>query len=166
MKKYYKSIGTLLLGVALLTACKPDAVKDYEPVTSGNVKSIAGTWTGSSVLQRDNDAERKNFPYKSMDITSALEFNKVKITLLESNGQPTTFTIDHGTAPKIFRLTAGTWKVDDADKVGMISLINPGDTIKLVLGSYNLLSESKMQLRQAKTLLGKDAVTYEYNFSK
>lgn len=162
----HKIITLFFAGTLALAACKPDAVKDYEPVSSGSVKSVAGTWTGSSVLQRDNDAERKNFPYKSMDITSALEFNKVKITLLENNGQPTTFTIDHSTAPKIFRLTTGTWKVDNTDKVGIISLINPGDTIKLVLGSYNLLSQGKMQLRQAKTLLGKDAVTYEYNFSK
>lgn len=150
----------------VIASCKPDAIKEYEPVTSGDVKSIAGTWTGASVLQRDNDAERKNFPYKSQDVTAALEFSKVKITLQESNGQPTTFTIDHGTAPKIFRLTAGTWQVDNAGKVGVISLINPGDTVRLTLGSYNLLSQNSMQLRQEKTLLGRAAITYEFNFSK
>jgi hypothetical protein len=165
MLKKTKAV-TAALAMTALAACTPDDSKDYVPVVTGNVKSIAGTWTGSSVLQRDNDAERKNFPYKSMDITNALEFSKVKLTLQESGGQPTTFTIDHGGAPQIFRLTNGTWKVDNADKVGLISLINAGDTIKLTLGSYNLLASNKMLVKQSKTLLGKEVITYEFNFSK
>jgi len=157
---------TIALAMITLAACHPDSVKDFVPVVTGNVKSIAGTWTGSSVLQRDNDAERKNFPYKSMDITNVLDFTKVKLTLQESNGQPTTFTIDHGGAPQIFRLTSGTWKVDNVDKVGMIQLINPGDTINLTLGSYNLVANNKLLVKQSKTLLGKEVITYEFNFSK
>lgn len=155
-----------LSAVMVLTSCQPDEPKEFVPVTTGDVQSIAGIWTGSSVLQIDNDATRKNFPYKSMDVTSVLDFTKVKLTLQQNNGQPSTFTIDHGTAPQIFRFSTGTWKVDNADKVGKISLINSGDTIHLVLGSYNLLAANKMMLKQAKTLLGKDVITYEYNFSK
>jgi hypothetical protein len=161
-----KIVTVALAALVALAACQPDEAKEYVPVESGNVKSVAGTWTGSSVIQRDNDAERKNFPYKSMDVTGALEFNKVKLTLAENNGQPTTFTVDHGGAPQIFRLTSGTWKVDDAAKVGVISLINNNDTIKLTLGSYNLIAQNKLMLRQSKTLLGKDVITYEFNFSK
>lgn len=165
-KNYRKIIAALAL-TATLAACKPDSLKDYEPVEAGNVKSIAGTWTGTSVLQRDNDSERKNFPYKSMDITSAVDFGKVKITLQESNGQPTNFTIDQATAAApIFNISSGTWKVDNASKVGTITLVNGTDSIKMVLGSYNLLRENKMKLTRAKTLLGKDVVTYEFNFSK
>lgn len=166
MLKKNKIVTVALAAMIALAACQPDEAKEYVPVESGNVKSVAGTWTGSSVLQRDNDAERKNFPYKSLDITGALEFNKVKLTLVENNGQPTTFTIDHGGAPQIFRLTSGTWKVDNAAKVGTISLINAGDTIKLTLGSYNLLAQNKMLLKQSKTLLGKEVIGYEFNFSK
>lgn len=166
MLKKNKAVSIALAAMIALAACHPDEAKDYIPVESGNVKSVAGTWTGSSVLQRDNDAERKNFPYKSMDITNVLEFNKVKLTLQESNGQPTTFTVDHGGAPQIFRLTSGTWKVDNTSKVGLISLINNNDTIKLTLGSYNLIANNKLKLTQTKTLLGKDVITYEFNFSK
>lgn len=166
MFKKNKAVSIALAAMIALAACTPDDTKDYVPVVTGNVKSVAGVWTGSSVLQRDNDAERKNFPYKSMDITGVLEFNKVKLTLQENNGQPTTFTVDHGGAPQIFRLTSGTWKVDDAGKVGMISLINNNDTMRLTLGSYNLIAENKMRLTQTRTLLGKDVITYEFNFSK
>lgn len=166
MFKTYRSICALLAITAVLAACKPESLKDYEPVTTGDVKAIAGTWTGTTVLQRDNDAERKNFPYKAMDVTNTLEFNKVKLTLQENNGQPAAFTIDHGTAPRIFKLTSGTWKVDDASKVGVITLMNAGDSIRLILGNYNLIRDNKMKLTQSKTLLGKDVITYEFNFSK
>ena len=60
---------SLALGAFLLGACKPDKIKDFTPRTEGDVASLTGTWKGSSVLQRDNDAERKNFPYKSEDVT-------------------------------------------------------------------------------------------------
>lgn len=166
MFKTYRSILAVLAITAILAACKPESLKDYVPVETGGVKSIAGTWTGSSVLQRDNDAERKNFPYKSMDITNTLEFNKVKLTLNENNGQPAGFTIDHGTAPRIFKITTGTWKVDDASKVGVITLMNGTDSIRMILGNYNLIRDNKMKLTQSKQLLGKDVITYEFNFSK
>ncbi len=162
---------TLLIALAMvttvvITACQPEKMKDYEPVVTGGVESIAGTWTGTTVLQRDMDAQRKNFPYKTQDITNVLEFNKVKLTLVANAGQPTTFNIDHGSAPPIFRITSGTWKVDNAQKVGNISLINGLDTIKLVLGSYSLRASNKMLLKQSKTLLGVEVINYEFNFSK
>ena len=166
MTRIFSTLLIMLVATVVITSCQPDKMKDYEPVTTGGVESIAGTWTGTTVLQRDMDAQRKNYPYKTQDISSTLEFNKVKITLVANAGQPTTFNIDHGTAPPIFRITSGTWKVDNAQKVGNISLINGADTIKLVLGSYNLLASNKMMLKQSKTLLGVEVINYEFNFSK
>lgn len=166
MKKMNRYMFMMLAIGGALIACQPEKIKDYEPVTAGSVESVAGVWTGTSVLQRDNDAERKNFPYKAMDITSALEFNKVKLTLQHNAGQPTSFSVDHGGAPQIFRFTSGTWVVDDATKVGTIALVNAGDTIRLTLGSYNLISNNRLLLKQVKTLLGKEVITYEFNFSK
>lgn len=160
---------TLLMMIAAtitIVSCQPEKMKDYEPVVSGGVESIAGTWTGTSVLQRDRDAERKNFPYKTQDITNLLEFTKVKVTLAQSGGQPTTFNVDHGGAPPIFRITSGKWEVDNAQKVGTIALINGTDTVRLVLGSYSLIGSNKMLLKQSKTLLGVEVISYEYNFSK
>lgn len=167
MFKNYRSIAAILAITFVIAACKPEGAKDYEAVVAGDVKSVAGTWNGTSVLQRDNDHERKNFPYKSMDITGTVDFTKVKITLQESNGQPANFTIDQAAAAiPIFKITSGKWIVDNASKVGLITLINGTDSIKMVLGSYMLLQENKMKLTRAKTLLGKDVVTYEFNFSK
>jgi hypothetical protein len=150
----------------LLTACQPEKIKDFVPRTEGNVASLSGQWKGVSVLQRDNDAERKNFPYKSEDVTSTLEFTKVKLTLNSANGQPGTFTIDYGGAPAFLKLISGSWKVDNVSKVGKLSLYNGSDTVNLTLGSYLSIAQSNLQLKQAKTLLGKDVITYEFNFSK
>ena len=166
MTRIFSTLLIVLVATVMITSCQPDKMKDYEPVVTGGVESITGTWTGTTVLQTDMDAQRKNFPYKTQDVTNLLEFNKVKITLAANAGQPTTFNIDHGTAPPIFRFTSGTWKVDNVQKVGNISLINGTDTIKLVLGSYNLLASNKMMLKQSKTLLGVEVINYEFNFSK
>jgi hypothetical protein len=156
----------LAISTMLICGCQPDKINDYVPRTAGDVASVTGTWTGTSVLQRDNDAERKNFPYKSEDVTSTLEFTKVKITLNSADGQPTTFGIDYGGAPPFLKLTSGGWKVDDAKKIGKISLYNGLDTVKFTLGNYLLINQSKLQLQQGKSLLGKDVITYEYNLSK
>lgn len=157
---------TLAIGVFLLSACQPEKIKDFVPRSTGDVASLTGTWKGTAVTQRDNDAERKNFPFKSEDVTSTLEFTKVTLTLNSANGQPTTFNINYGGAPPFFKLTTGNWKVDNATKVGNISIYNGPDTVKFIVGSYLLIDDSKLQMKQAKSLLGKEVITYEFNFSK
>ena len=158
---------SLLVTTAILFyCCKPETIKTYETIESGDLNSIVGVWKGQSVTQRDNDAERKNFPYKSMDVTAPLSFAEVKLTLNASNNQPSTFNIDYGTAPKLFKLTSGNWKVDNTQKVGKLWLYNGLDTVKLTLGSYNLIANNKLQLVWEKALLGKSAITYESQFTK
>jgi len=157
-------IASLAVIMAVVAACSPDALKDYVPVHNGSVSNITGTWNGVSVNQRDVSAENKNFPYKSMDITNALQFNNVKLTL---NGTTSgTFTINYGTAPHFFKFNTGNWSVDNQEKVGKLYLVNGTDTMTMVMGSYNHLLQNKMQLTQTKTLLGKPAIVYEFMFSK
>jgi len=154
----------LALMATLVVSCSPDPIKDYVPVNNGSVSNITGTWNGVSVNQRDISAENKNFPYKSMDITSAMQFNNVKLTL---NGTGSgTFTINYGPAPAFFKFSTGNWSVDNQEKVGKIYLVNGTDSMTLVLGSYNHFLQNKMQLTQTKTLLGKPAIVYEFMFSK
>ena len=149
-----------------MSACSPESLKEYEPLESGNVQAIAGTWKGSSLIQRDMDAERKDFPFKSLNITQPLAFNEVSITLNTANGAPSTFTIAYGNAAPILKFTTGTWKVDNTSKVGQVQLINGGDTLKFKLGSYNLLANSKMQWTNTKKLFGKEVIAYDYTFTK
>lgn len=161
---------TLLIITAIaalaMPGCQPDKIDAYVPREAGNVASITGTWKGVSVIQYDNDAVRKNFPYKTQDITSVLEFTKVTLTLNSSNNQPGTFTINYGTAPAFFKLTSGNWKADNSSKIGKMELVNGTDTVRFTMGSYLLLDQNKLRIVQSKSLLGKEQVTYEYTFSK
>ena len=162
MRRYFLAC-ILILSVAI-SSCSPDAVKNYEAVNNGSVTKVTGAWTGVSANQRDVGAENKNFPYKSMDVTAPLQFNNVKLTLNGTNSGA--FTINYGTAPQFFKFNSGNWSVDNQEKVGKIYLVNGTDTMTLVMGSYNLLLQNKMQLTLTKTLLGKPAIIYEFLFSK
>jgi hypothetical protein len=157
-----------LLAVSVLAvsvwSCRPDEIKEYSAVNNGSATSLVGTWNGASVIQRDVGAENKNFPYKSQDITSALQFNTLKLTL---NGSTSgTFSINYGSAPQFFKFSSGNWTVDNVNKVGKLYLVNGVDSIVLDMGSYNYLLQNKLQLKQTKFLLGKPAIIYEYLFTK
>ena len=101
MKKNRLIINILAVFIitVFVTACSPDSAKNYIPRKTGDVASITGTWKGTLVTQRDNDAELKNFPYKTQDITTVLDFTKVTLTLNSSSNLPGTFAINYGGAP-------------------------------------------------------------------
>lgn len=159
---------SLFTGITLLLvaawSCKPEELKDFTAVNNGDVSRLIGTWSGISVNQRDVGAENKNFPYKNQDITAPMQFSNVKLTL---NGTTSgTFSINYGTAPQFFKFSSGNWSVDNPSKVGTLYLVNGTDSMVMTMGSYQYLLQNRMQLKQAKTLLGKPAIIYEFTFSK
>lgn len=166
MKKYMKILLPVMMVAVVITACQPDDIVDYKPREAGDVNSISGTWKGVSVIQQDNDAIKKNFPYKSMDITDVLDFTKVTLTLNTASGAPTTFDVNYNGAPAFFDFNSGDWRTDNMNKVKTVSLIKGTDTTHLVLGSYLFIEDGKLQLKLVKTLLGNEVITYEMNFSK
>jgi Domain of unknown function (DUF5004) len=153
-------------GLLLFAACKPESIKGYEPFSSVNVNTLQGQWKIISVTQTDEDSKRKLFPYKTLDVTSLLNLSDVKLSLNASGSAPSTFTAAYGTAPQIFKLSSGTWKLDDNNKPGALWLINASDTVKFTLGAYGKLANNKMSLKQVKSLGGTAMITYEYEFSK
>jgi hypothetical protein len=164
-----KIISSAILVLALVwSSCSPEELKDFTAVDNGNVEAIYGTWNGTSVNQRDIGAEAKGFPYKNEDMTAALDFTKIKLTLNGTGSTPGSFSINYGTAPQFFKFNSGNWSVDNPSKVGKIYLINGAgnDTITMVMGSYQELLNNKLKLVQTKTLLGQPAIVYEYQFSK
>jgi len=164
-----KNLTILSLILALVwLSCTPEDLKSYNPVSNGEVSSLFGTWKGTAVNQRDIGAESKGFPYKNEDMTSALGFTNVKVTLNGSASAPSSFAIDYGGSLQFFSFNAGNWKVDNTDKVGKVYLINAAntDTITMVMGSYQDILNNKLSFVQTKTLLGQPAIVYEYKFSK
>ncbi len=164
-----KNLTILSLILALVwVACSPEDLKSYVPVSHGEVSALYGTWKGTAVNQRDIGAEAKGFPYKNEDMTSALGFTSVKVTLYSSASTPSNFTIDYGGSPEFLGFSSGTWKVDNTTKVSKVYLINTTntDTATLVMGSYQDILNNKLSFVQTKTLLGQPAIVYEYKFSK
>ncbi|HYH16758.1 MAG TPA: DUF5004 domain-containing protein [Flavisolibacter sp.] len=167
MKKINRLIALFTLLVVLSVGCKPEDIKEFTPAqSSGDVNAIAGTWKGFQVVQRDMDAERKGFPFKALDITAPMQFTDVTVKLNTNNGAPSTFEITYGNGAPLLEFTSGTWRVDNNSKVGNVELINNLDTIKLKLGSYNLIRGGKMQWTTTKKLLGKEVIAYDYTFTK
>jgi len=153
-------------GLLLFSACKPETLKDFIPYSGFELANLQGTWKITKITQTDEDAKRKDFPFKTLDLTPYLNLSAVTLTFNTSGTQPSTFTVNYGSAPQVFNLTSGSWNLDNIDKPGNLSLINGTDTTKFVLGSYNLLPNKKLLLKQTKYLGTTPMISYEYEFSK
>jgi Domain of unknown function (DUF5004) len=153
-------------GLLLFAACKPESLKDYQTFSSASITSLKGVWKLSKVTQTDEDSRRKLFPYKTLDLTSSLKLTDVVLTLNGDATAPTNFTINYGAAPQVFKISTGTWKLDDNNKPGKLWIINGVDTTKFTLGAYSQLANNKMSLKQFKSLGATQMITYEYEFSK
>lgn len=153
-------------GLLLFAACKPESLKDYQSFSAVNLSSFQGTWKISKVTQSDEDSKRKLFPYKTLDLTTSLNLTDIALTLNTASAAPAGFTVNYGTAPKVFKITSGSWILDDINKPGKLSLINGTDTVKFTLGAYSQLANKKLVLKQIKSLGGTAMVTYDYEFSK
>ena len=153
-------------GLVIFSACKPETLKEYTPYSGFELASLQGTWKVTRIIQTDEDAKRKNFPFKTLDLTPYLNLSAVTLTFNTSGTAPTTFTANYGSAPAIFGLATGSWILDNIGKPGNLSLVNGTDTTKFVLGSYNLLPNKKLLLKQTKYLGTTPMISYEYEFSK
>ena len=155
-----------IAGLLLFAACKPAAIKDYEAYSAVNVTAFQGVWKLTKVTQSDEDSKRKLFPYKTLDLTSSLNFTDVRVTFNLTGNTPAGLSINYGAAPQIFKISSGTWKLDDNNKPGKLWMINGPDTAKFTLGAYSQLANNKMSLKQVKSLGNTEMITYEYEFSK
>jgi Domain of unknown function (DUF5004) len=153
-------------GLLLFAACKPAAIKDYEAYSAATVSSFQGVWKLTKATQTDDDSRRKLFPYKTLDLTSSLNLTDVKVTFNVTGNAPSGLSVNYGAAPQIFKISTGTWKLDDNNKPGKLWMINGNDTTKFTLGAYSQLSSNKMSLKQVKSLGTTEMITYEYEFSK
>jgi hypothetical protein len=156
-----------IAAVAGFSACKPEAIKDYEaPSSAFKLADLSGTWKMTGITQTDEDAARKGFPYKTLDLTTATNATQVKFTINMNGANPGTFAIDHGTGTKLFKSTAGNWLVDNAAKPSQVWFANAGDTVKFIIQGYDNFVNGKMILKRNRTLSNKALVSYIYSFTK
>ena len=160
--------------LVVLYSCKPD--NDFTIGQPQNrLQQLAGTWKLQSVFQTDLNAKNNNYVDEArpeinvqrMDITSAAPFGDLKVTFAEAaDNVPTTFAVDYGAAPKIFKNAAGTWAVDNLTTPGAIKFINGTDTINVKLGNVSNLSSNMLTLSRIKSQGTKPKIQYDYNFIK
>lgn len=170
-----KNIKLYILGIAasaLMISCHPDefpGVGEREAI----VPQLAGTWSLSQVIQRDNDAQRKGYPdfAQVQDVTDDFDFSDFRMTLnTGSAGEPSTFTIVPGDSPNVIgNVTTGTWSVDDPDYPSKI-VFTGGDGASIELGSFTNLSNGELNFKliryQPKAGKPEAVVTYQYSFTK
>ena len=150
--KHYRFISLVLMSLVLL-CCQPDefpAIGAREPI----VPKLAGTWTLSKVVQRDNDAERKGFPSfaQLQDITNDLAFKDFKLVLNVSGNAPATFAVQAGNSPNIIGggISSGNWSVDDVNYPSRITFSGGAGT-SIELGSFAGLNNGEMVLKLIRT---------------
>jgi Domain of unknown function (DUF5004) len=165
MKKIFSILA--IAAAAGFAACKPDAIKDYEAASSAfKVSDLSGTWRMTAISQTDEDATRKGFPYKTVDLTNVVNASQIKFTINMNGGNPGTFAIDHGTGAKLFKSTSGNWLVDNASKPSQMWFANAGDTVKFIIQGYDNFLNNRMVLKRNRSLGGKTQVSYIYSFNK
>src|SRR6476661_3139208 len=133
--KIIKLFTFVLLSAVLFAGCQPDELPSIGTPRQV-IKSMAGNYTLSKVTQTDNDAVKKGFPYKTMDITKF--YSGLKATFNTSaTGEPSTFTFTNGSGGNgVIGLTSGTWTVDNPDAPKELSFKNGTVTEKIELGAY------------------------------
>jgi hypothetical protein len=158
----------------LFSACTPD--NNFEAGTPQNrLAQINGNWKLQAVTQTDliaknnnfNDPDRPEVSLQVQDITSIVPYTDISVSFTEDAANaPTTFTANYGAGPKIFKNTAGSWKVDNLAAPGQISFINGLDTVRAALGAVNTLSSGILNLQVIKYQGIKPVIQYNYNFKK
>lgn len=169
-----KKLSFLIIFIVIaFMGCTPD--NDFTVGTKQDrVKQLSGTWTLTSVTQTDlfaknynyNDPSNPNVNLISQNISGIAPFSNIKLTLGLNGTAPGTFTIDYGSAPPVFNLTAGTWALDNNITPGKLNLINGTDTTKLVLYNLNYLSANQFGLSRIRYEGAKPVIQYDYAFQK
>lgn len=147
-------------------SCKPEK---FEPITTdvNVVKQMQGTWTLSSVIQVDEDAKTKGFPYKQLDVTNVYPYKDLVLSFQgDAQGNPSTFSITSGNAPRITELTSGNWSVDNGQAPTNIILKNGTTQSLLTFSSYTGLKSGKLNIKKVKMSNGKVILSYQYEFTK
>lgn len=152
------SVCMLALGSFALTACNDTDDGDYvKPITQ--YEKVNGQWLLNSITQVDETNQ------KTMDLTSAFDFDSFAITLnTDADGNPTDFQVS-GSAPALLPVS-GTWKLENpfvnADGQSAVIILN--DQTRLTVTSMPG-AQKVMEFKLTRKQNGKAFVSYVYNLS-
>lgn len=170
MKKILKNLILLVVIAIGSTSCSPEEV-----VPVGNpdaiIPQLQGNWKVSKVNQIDRYALDKGFPYKTLDITNLYPYTSIEATFnVDSQGKPTTFSINTGSAPINIKVKSGNWSTDNDKAPKLIYLVNGSDSSIVELGNYSSLASNQMILRLTRYQMTSKgpvaALSYDYVMDK
>jgi len=167
MKILLKTGVKVLLVAILFAACRPEAHKELGDLRA-TLASLQGTWKLTKATQVDEDASKKGFPFKELDITNLFPYTNFVLTLNLTNGVPATFTTTPGSSPKIIKLASGNWTVDNTDYPKLLTLTSGSTTEKVTLGGYPVgpYNTLKLKVERKDAATGKLLISYSYEFAK
>lgn len=167
MKRINKIAAFLVLAVVLLGSCKPDAIPELGKERD-LLNSINGSWKLVKATLVDEDAKVKGFPYQQLDITNLFPYTDFVFRLNVEAGNPTNFTSTPGASPKLIKLAAGTWTVDDIKYPKRLYFTNGTSTDTVSLGGYPVGAATTLKLKKEKRdfASGKLLISYTYEFTK
>lgn len=157
----------IIIGLVLIISCTPE---EFPPLGErpDRVQQLTGTWKVTQVIQTDNDAVRKGFPFfaQQQDITSAFNFTDLQIVLNADNS----FAVEAGTAPNIIGMATGQWETDDTEYPSEVIFKNGGQQTEIGIGSFASIAEGALTLEVIRYEEKGDAlqpvITYEYKLEK
>lgn len=143
-----------LLVVLSAAACKQDELKDIGPARQV-ISAMKGNWSLNSVIQVDEYAKDKQFPFTTVELTDLYPYREAKLTLnTTEDHKPSTFSISFGNSPKFLKLTQGNWTVDNNDAPKTMTLTSGATTDQITIGKYGLLDQGQLLLSVKKYQVG------------
>ncbi|MDZ4794766.1 MAG: DUF5004 domain-containing protein [Bacteroidota bacterium] len=167
MKIILKTSLLVFAAAIFFAACTP--VEHKELGAPRNImESISGTWKLTKAIQVDEDASKKGFPFKELDITTLFPYTNFLLTLNLTNGGPGTFTTTPGSSPRIIKLASGNWTVDNIEYPKVITLTSGAANEKVTLGGYPVGASNalKLKVERKDAGTGKLLISYSYEFAK
>lgn len=170
MKKILKFSFLMILAIYFLSACQPESdFPEIEEPTSLKAEKLQGTWTLSSVIQVDQEAEDNGFPedVQSLDITNLFDFQSITLTFnLDTEGRPSDFTVNRPETVPNFFVESGTWSLPHPVFATEVYLTNPISTGNAILTVERITSnEFKFRVNR-KDEAGTSFIRYDYTFTK
>lgn len=167
MKIILKGSWLFMAFVLFFAACTPVERKELGDPRN-IVESFQGTWKLIKATQVDEDAAKKGFPFKELDITTLFPYTNFVLKLDVNNGNPSTFTATAGSSPKIIKLPSGNWTVDDKNAPKVITLSSGTVTEKVTLGGYPVgpYKTLKLTVERKDAATSKLLISYSYEFAK
>ncbi len=154
-----KKIGSLVVLLAVLAACKPEIKPIGEPLKAG--AGLPGMWELAEITTTDI-----TLPVPEERDQSGILKDQTDRMVISFDANGTYEVSERGVAPDIFG-TQGDWMYDKVDFPTMIYFIpTGGDTLKAGLLNMPRTTDTEFGFTFTRNRCDKDYITVQYNYNR